>query len=70
MSYTISASASYHWIVAIEARPSSEGVLKLILKGADFMPDQNNDAEIVIFLDNQPLVDRLVEAINGTEPDS
>ncbi len=66
MAYAISVGAYYHWIKRIEATPPSDGVLKLTLHGdPDATPDQNNSAEILIFMEDQALVDRLVKAING-----
>jgi hypothetical protein len=67
MAYTISTSSNFHWIERVEAVSNTAGCLKLVLHGADFLPDNANTAEVLIFSDDHAMVERLVAAINGAK---
>jgi hypothetical protein len=67
MPYMISTGSYYHHVLRIEAETNGDGVLKLMLYGGAVTDEQFNQADITIFTEekDQPLVDRLVAAING-----
>lgn len=63
--YLVSTSANYHWVRKIVASTNGAGVLKLTLEGDQSVSECSfNQAEILVFLDDFRLTDRLIEAIN------
>ncbi len=67
MPYMVSTSLNIHWAQRIVAR-SNGNVLKLEVYGDPAASgEQHNMAEITIFTEDSPLVERLVAAINGAD---
>jgi hypothetical protein len=66
MALMISAGASFHWVESVTAETNTKGALKILVHGAkDASEEQFNQAEILIFIEDHDLVERLVAAING-----
>jgi DNA-binding protein YbaB len=62
----VSTTINYHWIKKIVASTNGGGVLKLTLEGDQSVSDCSfNQAEILIFTDDDDLTGRLIEAINN-----
>lgn len=62
----IMSGTNYHYVKNMVADTNGNGVLKLTLNGdPEVSHCQFNRAEVLIFLDNEELVMRLIEAING-----
>jgi hypothetical protein len=66
MAFMVSSGSNYHYVRRISAESNTDGVLKLVLHGDEDVSDiQFNYAEVLIFTDDQAMVDRLIAAING-----
>ena len=67
MALFVSSHVYYHHVTRITARTSGDAALTLTFKGDPF-EIQSNSVEVVLFMDDKDLVDRLIAAINGVEP--
>ena len=66
MAYMVSTALSIHWVKRIEARSNTEGTITLAFYGdAEASAEQHNMAEVVVFMDDHGLVERLMTAINS-----
>jgi len=66
MPFFVSSSIDYHHVKKIEASTHGNGVLRITLHGdPDVSGFQFNSSEIIVFLDDRELVNRLITGING-----
>jgi DNA-binding protein YbaB len=64
--YMVTTTINCHWVRRISAHSNTDGVLTIILHGdPNAVDEQFNKSELVVFLDNEVLTQRLVKAINA-----
>jgi hypothetical protein len=64
--YMVTTTVNYHWVRRISAHSNTDGVLTIILHGDPNATDEQfNKSELVVFLDDDALTQRLVKAINA-----
>ncbi len=69
MGLLLTAGASFHWVKHLSAEHITKGALKIIVHGdPGASEEQFNNAEILFFMDDTALCDRLVAAINSANP--
>jgi hypothetical protein len=69
MTLFVSSCAYYHHVTGITAHTNGGAALTLTFNGHPSQSHiQRNAAEIVLFMEDKDLVDRLIVAINGVEP--
>jgi hypothetical protein len=69
MTLFVSSCSYYHNVTGITAHSSGGNDLTLTFNGDPLQSDiQRNSTEIVLFMQDQDLVARLIVAINGVEP--
>jgi hypothetical protein len=66
MALFVSSCSYYHHVTGITARSSGNNDLALTFNGDPSQSDiQRNSAEIVLFMEDEDLIARLIDAING-----